>query len=160
MPGRKTSQQTEPARLMWSGPYARTILSLQSISILPVGVFSKTAILARFTKILVTFIFATFLPNLKHSLASIYPPLTRCLLLLAHWQPVTIIRFSILAIFVSLRGAPLFRYYFCFHVYGKFDKTVIFATLLLRECRVSPAQKLSLNSYSTTNWISFLSSQE
>ena len=105
--------------------------------ILPVGVFSNTAILARFTKILITFILTIFLPSLKNSLANIYPPLTRCLLLLAHWQPVTIIRFSILAIFAGLRGAPLFRYYFCFHLYGKFDKTVLFATLLLRESRVT-----------------------
>ena len=137
MPGRKTPQQTQPARLMWSSSYAGKILSLQSISTLPVGVFSKTAILARFTKILVTFILAIFLSNLKHSLANIYPPLTRCLLLLAHWQPVTIITFSILTIFASLRGAPLFRYYFWFHLYGKFDKTVLFASLLLRESRVT-----------------------
>ena len=61
---------------------------------------------------MVTFILAIFFPNLKHSLASIYPPLTRCLLLLAHWQPVTMITFSILTIFASLREAPLFRYYF------------------------------------------------
>ena len=138
MPGRKTSQQFEPGRLMWSGPYAGTILSLQSIFfILPVDVFSNTAILARFTKILITFILTIFLPSLKNSLANIYAPLTRCLLLLAHWQPVTIIRFSILAIYASLRGAPLFRYNFCFHVYGKFDKTVLFATLLLRESRLT-----------------------
>ena len=147
MPGRKTSQQTKPARLMWSGSYAGKILSFQSISTLPVGFFSKTAVLARFTKILVTFILAIFLPNLKHSLANIYPPLTHCLLLLAHWQPATIITFSILAIFASLRGAPLFRYYFWFHLYGKFDKTVIFATLLLHESRVTSTKVVIKQSF-------------